>query len=107
MRIENHPILGKRPNRRVVNIHVDGQLVQAYDGEPIAAALAAADIWRLRFTTSRGKPRGLFCAIGQCADCAMVVNGIPNTRTCVTPAREGTIVETQRGPGVRSRLEDR
>jgi hypothetical protein len=29
----------------------------------------------------------------------MIVDGIPNTRTCVTPVREGMKVETQHGLG--------
>jgi hypothetical protein len=30
----------------------------------------------------------------------MVVDGVPNVRTCVTPLKEGMHVETQRGKGV-------
>ena len=40
-------------------------------------------------------PRGVFCGIGQCTDCVMVVNGQPNTRTCVTKVEEGMVIETQ------------
>ena len=29
----------------------------------------------------------------------MIVNGVPNTRTCVTPVEEGMTVETQYGLG--------
>ncbi len=43
------------------------------------------------------KPRGIFCAIGRCTDCVMVVNGKPNIRTCVTPLEEGMKVQTQYG----------
>ncbi|HIV68925.1 MAG TPA: (2Fe-2S)-binding protein [Candidatus Butyricicoccus stercorigallinarum] len=41
--------------------------------------------------------RGVFCAIGRCTDCVMVVNGKPNVRTCVTPLEEGMTVQTQYG----------
>jgi hypothetical protein len=41
----------------------------------------------------------MFCAIGRCTDCIMVVNGRPNIRTCVEPLRAGMVVETQKGKG--------
>jgi hypothetical protein len=38
----------------------------------------------------------------------MVVDGVPNVRTCIIPLREGMSVETQRGRGeVRSEEERR
>ncbi len=98
-RIVDHPILGPAPERRLVTIYHDGRPVRAYEGEPVAAALEAMGIHTLRTTARRGEPRGLFCAIGRCTDCVMTVDGVPNVRTCVTPAREGMRVETQRGLG--------
>mgnify|MGYP001329681916 CR=1 FL=1 len=50
-----------------------------------------------RYTKKEHKPRGIFCAIGRCTDCVMVVNGKPNIRTCVTPLEEGMKVQTQYG----------
>jgi predicted molibdopterin-dependent oxidoreductase YjgC len=41
----------------------------------------------------------MFCAIGRCTDCIMVVNGRPNIRTCVEPLKAGMAVETQKGKG--------
>jgi hypothetical protein len=37
--------------------------------------------------------------MGICHDCRMVVDGIANVRTCLEPAREGMVVETQTGFG--------
>ena len=48
---------------------------------------------------ARGAPRGVFCAIGVCHDCRMIVDGEVNVRTCLLPARAGMIVETQQGFG--------
>jgi aerobic-type carbon monoxide dehydrogenase small subunit (CoxS/CutS family) len=56
-----------------------------------------------RYTKKHHETRGLFCGIGQCTDCVMEVDGVPNVRTCVTPVREGMIVVTQRGSGDLSR----
>jgi predicted molibdopterin-dependent oxidoreductase YjgC len=99
MRIERHPILGQREKRPTVVVEVDGREIQAEEGEPIAAALMAAGISVFHYTRKRDAPRGLFCGIGRCSDCFMVVDGIPNTRTCVVPVREGMKIETQRGTG--------
>ena len=41
----------------------------------------------------------MFCAIGRCNDCIMVVDGQPNIRTCVEPLKDGMKVETQHGNG--------
>lgn len=99
MRIKDHPILGREPERREIIITVDGRKIKAYEGEMIASALTAAGIKTLRFTTKYNEPRGIFCAIGRCTDCVMEVNDRPNVRTCVTPVEENMVVNTQKGPG--------
>lgn len=99
LRIINHPILGKIDKRKQINIYVDGKKIPTYEGEPVAAALAAAGIKLFRFTSNRNEPRGIFCAIGRCTDCVMTVDGQPNVRTCVTLAKEGMKLETQKGLG--------
>lgn len=98
-RITEHPILGGMDQRRVVEITVDGKRIRAIEGEPVAAALMAAGIRTVRYTSKRGEGRGVFCAIGRCTDCAMTVNGMPNVRTCVTAVEPGMMVETQKGLG--------
>jgi len=95
-RITEHPILGRlATGHRGVCFQFDGKAIHALEGEPIAAALAAAGIRVHRYSPSRLEPRGVFCGIGQCTDCAMIVNGVPNVRTCVTQVEEGMEVETQ------------
>lgn len=97
MRIEHHPILGELEQSKVVEIYLDGVPIPALEGEPIASALLAAGKTIFRFTTKRNTARGIFCGIGRCTDCMMVVDGVPNVRTCVTPVRAGMNVETQYG----------
>lgn len=96
-RIDEHPILGKQEKGKEVCFYFDGKEYKGYEGEPIAAALKAAGVMVHRYTKKEHKPRGIFCAIGRCTDCVMVVNGKPNIRTCVTPLEEGMIVQTQYG----------
>ena len=101
MRIEDHPILGKPERGKKVVVLFDGKAIEAYEGEPIAASLAAAGVRIFRYTEKLKEPRGISCALGRCTDCVMIVNGIPNTRTCVTPVEDGMRVETQFGLGNR------
>ena len=75
----------------------DGKEIEGYEGEPIAAALKAAGLMVHRYTKKEHKPRGIFCAIGRCTDCVMVVDGVPNVRTCITPLVAGMDVRTQYG----------
>lgn len=84
---------------RRVEFTYDGQPVQAYEGETVAAALLALHQRTLRYTSRRGEPRGLFCGMGVCFDCLMQIDGRPNVQACMTPVREGMRVETQRGSG--------
>lgn len=99
MRIEEHPILGKPEERRTVTFTCDGRTISGLEGEPIAIALEAAGILIHRYTKKYHKPRGVFCAIGRCTDCVMVVDGKPNVRTCITPLVEGMDIKTQYGVG--------
>ena len=71
--------------------------MQGCEGEPIAAALKAAGVMVHRHTLKNDAPRGIFCAIGRCTDCVMIVDGQPNVRTCVTPLHAGMKVQTQYG----------
>nr|WP_320026906.1 (2Fe-2S)-binding protein [uncultured Acetobacterium sp.] len=97
MRITEHPILGESNKGRLVTFYFDGKPVEGYEAEPIAAALRVAGVMVHRHTHKGNSPRGIFCAIGRCTDCVMVVDGKPNVRTCVTPLVEGMTVQTQDG----------
>jgi predicted molibdopterin-dependent oxidoreductase YjgC len=96
MRIEKHPILGEPDPREPVTFTYDGRELSGFEGEPILIALRAAGVTVNRYT-GKHRPRGVFCAIGRCTDCVMVVDGRPNIRTCVTPLKAGMSVETQLG----------
>lgn len=96
MRIEEHPILGKQEKGALVTFFYNGNPMEGYEGEAIAAALRAAGVMAHRHT-AKGSPRGIFCAIGRCTDCVMIVDGKPNIRTCVTPLVAGMKVQTQYG----------
>lgn len=99
MRIHQHPILGDLTRVETFEIILDGRPIPAREGDTIASALIAAGVKVFRHSPKRGEPRQVFCAIGRCTDCAMTVDGVPNVRTCVTPARPGMVVQAQQGLG--------
>ncbi|GAA2489901.1 (2Fe-2S)-binding protein [Streptomyces gobitricini] len=77
----------------------DGRTITALPGQSVAAALWNAGVLAWRTTRHGGAPRGAFCGIGTCYDCLATVNGRPNQRACLLPARPGDTVTTQRGTG--------
>ncbi|OKK22690.1 proline dehydrogenase [Streptomyces sp. CB00455] len=77
----------------------DGRELSAQEGQSVAAVLWSAGILAWRTTRVTGAPRGVFCGIGTCYDCLVTVNGRPNQRACLIPARPGDTVTTQEGDG--------
>jgi len=98
MRINEHPVLNFERGEKIT-FFFDGREVEAYPTETIAAALHAAGIRRLGESPELNRPRGLFCAIGNCSSCFMVVDGEPNMRVCVIYVKQGMRVEEQKGKG--------
>lgn len=89
-RIHNHPILGpKKKCRAQVTFRFNGQLLTGQEGEPIAAALIAADIRTLRKHEESGRPRGIYCGIGHCMECRLIVEEKGIVRSCITPLEQG------------------
>ena len=79
-----------------VDLLLDGRPVEAYAGETVAAVLLAEGEIATRRTVG-GEPRGIFCGMGVCFDCLVVVDGVPNTRACMTWVRNGMQVQRQDG----------
>jgi predicted molibdopterin-dependent oxidoreductase YjgC len=99
-RVTEHPFLEITAGKELT-FYYNGQSLKSREGDTIAAALTDNGIRAFRETKRRHEPRGLFCAIGQCTDCVMVVDGKPNVHTCVTLVKEGMEVETQIGVGTK------
>jgi len=96
LRIEDHPVL-RFDRGEKISFFFNGEKVDAYPNETIAAALHAAGVRKLGESPVLHRPRGLFCAIGNCSSCFMIVDDIPNTRVCVVKIKPGMKVEEQRG----------
>jgi len=79
-------------------ITIDGRVVGARIGETVAAAAAAAGLTVLRHTAD-GDPRGLFCGMGICFDCAVTIDGRPDQRACLAKVDPGMEVRTREAAG--------
>lgn len=98
VRIDKHPVLEFKRGKKI-RFTFDGKELEGYEGESIAAALHAAGIKVLTHSYELKRPRGFYCAIGNCGQCIMEVNGVSNVRTCIEPLKEGMAVKTQEGKG--------
>ncbi|UCH71220.1 MAG: (2Fe-2S)-binding protein, partial [Candidatus Bathyarchaeota archaeon] len=96
LRIREHPIL-EFERGTPIHMTLNGNKIEAYEGETIVAALYAAGVKNYSQSVKYGRPRGFFCGIGKCASCLMRVNGVSRVRTCVTLVKHGMKIEYEKG----------
>jgi len=90
-RIHEHPIL-PGPEPADVAFSWRGQAFLARQGETIASALFANGVRTFGHHPKDGAPQGIFCANGQCAQCAVVADGLP-VKSCMVVVRAGMDVQ--------------
>jgi aerobic-type carbon monoxide dehydrogenase small subunit (CoxS/CutS family) len=83
----------------MTSFRFDDREVPFQPGQTVAAAQINTDILSWRRTRKAARPRGLFCGIGLCFDCLVIIDGTPNQRGCLVPAQDGMSVKTQEGNG--------
>ncbi|MFC2948113.1 (2Fe-2S)-binding protein [Virgibacillus sediminis] len=93
-RILDHPILGRIEDSNYVSFQFDEVTYQGIENESLAAALLANGIRKLRYHEESGRARGVYCNIGHCYECRVTVDGRPGVRACLTPVKEGMVVES-------------
>jgi NADPH-dependent 2,4-dienoyl-CoA reductase/sulfur reductase-like enzyme len=71
-------------------ISFEGRSIAAWPGESIAAALLNAGEAAMR-ATPLGEPRGLWCGMGVCGECRVVVDGTVR-RACMEMAAPGQVI---------------
>lgn len=76
----------------LVTVMFDGQDYQLPDRENLAAALLAAGVLSLRQTPVSSAPRSVFCMMGACFDCLVLIDGVTR-QACMTQVRDGLVVE--------------
>ncbi|WP_323766318.1 (2Fe-2S)-binding protein [Marinovum sp.] len=76
---------------------VDGKPIACVAGQTVAGALLAGGLYRFRASPLAGAPRGPFCMMGACQECAIEIDGVIR-RACQTEAAPGMVVAL-RGAG--------
>lgn len=86
-----------RTTSQPVDLNFDGLPIRGYEGESLAACLAANGIKSFR-TTRSGLERGIFCGMGICTDCRVEIDGSNNQNACMTTVKAGMSVNSQKDP---------
>jgi sarcosine oxidase subunit alpha len=94
-RIESHPILSIE-DRREISFKFNGKKLVGLEGDMISSALIAAGFDIFSYHQKDNAPQGIFCANGQCAQCTVIVDGVPQ-KACMTPLKAGMNVQSCKG----------
>ena len=85
---------GVEPPAESVRLTFEGQPVEGVVGDTLASALVAVGEMGLREAVDGGR-RGVFCGMGACHECAVVVDDRPGTLACMTGVEDGQEVSLQ------------
>lgn len=77
-----------------IRFSFDGHAIRCCQGESVAGALMRAGVVATRCTTQKSEPRGYYCGMGVCWECAVEVEGVGIVRSCLHTATEGAVVKT-------------
>ncbi|MDJ0334018.1 FAD-dependent oxidoreductase [Salinibacterium sp. G-O1] len=76
-----------------ITLKYNGASVEAQASDTVASALIAAGDPALRVAREDDK-RGVFCGMGVCAECTVMIEGKGESLACMTPATDGMVVES-------------
>lgn len=76
-------------------ISFDGKSCHGKPGQTISEVLMTNGIITLGQSPD-GSPRGVYCGMGACFQCRVILNGKMNIRACKTLAKPGDIVLSQK-----------
>ncbi len=93
-RISDLPTLGIDPDR-CFSFTYDGRPMAGVRGDTVATALYAAGVRIFSRSVKYHRPRGLYSLDGECSNCLLEVDGLPNTRGEVVALRPGMRVTSQ------------
>lgn len=94
MRVNEHPVLGNVEEQQKVNFYFNGKHYIAYKGDTIASALLASGVRTLRKHEDKASPRGIYCNIGHCFECRVIINGERTVRACLTTVEENMQIDS-------------
>ena len=84
---------GIEPSGQPVRFTFDGREIVADSGDSVASALIAAGIRGFR-KANTDDMRGVFCGMGVCSECSVVIDGSPGLLACMTPVEPGMVIES-------------
>ena len=90
-------VQGIEPAGASFEITFDGETLDAYEGETLAAVLLREGFGAFRTTPAGGRERAAYCMMGVCFDCLVTIDGRPNRQACQERVRAGICVEPQQG----------
>jgi hypothetical protein len=70
-------------HRATVRFTFEGRIIEARQGDTVAAALLAAGVGPFRDSAVSGAPRAPYCMMGVCFECLVVVNGVSHYQACM------------------------
>lgn len=82
-------------SRAELAVTFEGRTLTGEVGQTLAGVLLANGVREWRTTSVSGEPRGLFCGIGVCFDCVLVVDGESDVRACQRLATDGAVLQRQ------------
>jgi len=75
-------------------ITVNQKKVTAYEGELVSTVLHCEGIRVFQRKQKSGKPSGIYCGMGICYECLVIINGVPNILAFQTPVANRMIIST-------------
>ena len=98
-RIRRHPVIdpsaAPEGDRRVL-FRFNGREIVGLAGEAVSSALFANGIQVFGHHAKDGGAQGIYCANGQCAQCTLIIDGVP-LKSCIVPLQEGMEVQSLEG----------
>jgi sarcosine oxidase subunit alpha len=79
----------------LVGFEFEGKKIAAHEGDTVGSALTASGVNLFSRSFKYHRPRGMLCVAGNCPNCLMNVDGIPNVRTCMMRVNAGMTVRRQ------------
>ena len=84
-----------------IEFEFNGRPVHAYEGDTVGSALYASGVRIFSRSFKYHRVRGMLCVSGNCPNCLMTVDGVPNVRACVQRVEQGMKVKGQNAwPGL-------
>jgi sarcosine oxidase subunit alpha len=82
-----------------LSLNYRGKRFRAMEGDTIATALYANGVRIFSRSLKYHRPRGLYSLDGECSNCLMEVDGVPNVRSEVVRLKQGITVKPQNVAG--------